>query len=92
MRDGETLDRIRTDLSEPARQALDYLLERDGVVPWEDFAQTYGNDQEEPAYNPYADPETPTALLRLSGLLFVGTREGEQYAQVPAELRERLRR
>lgn len=91
LRDPHILRRNLTQLPSSALGALDWLLERDGTVRWEEFSEHFGNDREESPYWQYGEPKTAMGILRMAGLLFVGVRQGEKWAQIPAELRSPLR-
>jgi tetratricopeptide (TPR) repeat protein len=90
LRDGENVKRTVADLPERPREALEYLLEQGGIVSWEEFGKRYGNDREESPYWQRDEPRTTMGILRVCGLLFVGTAAGEQRVFVPFELRPLL--
>jgi len=90
LRETETLSYLYSELSDQAREALNFVINAGGDMLWENFTERHGNDYHEPSYGLYANPQSPMGILRMSGLLFVGTRKGETYVQIPAELQAPL--
>ena len=84
-------DYLHHSLTEEHRAALAWLLEADGIRPWKEFTAKFGDDFDESPYWQWAEPETTPGILRMSGLVFAGTLDGEQVALIPAELRPLLR-
>ncbi|RME07764.1 MAG: hypothetical protein D6803_03070, partial [Anaerolineae bacterium] len=82
---------VRSVLDEEARAALRWVLEADGVRPWEEFTARFGDDFDESPYWKWHEPETVPGVLRMSGLLAVGTLDDAPVAVVPRELRPLLR-
>jgi hypothetical protein len=84
-------DCIEEALSEEGRSALVWLLEGDGVRPWAEFTTRFGDDFDESPYWEWHDPETVPGVLRLFGLVSVGTLDGREVAFIPNDLRSPLR-
>jgi tetratricopeptide (TPR) repeat protein len=88
--DPDDLEWVIGRLSDEARQALAWLLDEGGYAPWEDFDEAYDNDLEESRYWNYHTPETVMGSLRLRGLLFEATVDGEVWVTIPVDLRPLL--
>jgi tetratricopeptide (TPR) repeat protein len=73
-------------LQENVREALNWIIEANGVRPWNELIGKYGDDFEESVHWDYHDPESITGQLRMSGLLYSGTLDGQKTAFIPAEL------
>jgi tetratricopeptide (TPR) repeat protein len=78
---------LKEDLADQEREALLWMLEACGVRPWSEFARKYGEDLYESTYWIYHEPESIPGRLRISGLFFTGTLEGQQVAFIPADVR-----
>lgn len=82
---------LNEDLDEKERETLKWLLEADGIRPWKEFMRKYGDDMDESPYWNHNEPESIPGRLKISGLLFVGTLDGQQVAFIPADVRPLLR-
>jgi hypothetical protein len=89
LRDTDALGQAMTQLLDRPREALEYVLAQGGSVAWEAFSDRFDNDVED-SHLSYGEPRTAMGSLRLKGLLFTGTREGQRIVLVPAELRSVL--
>lgn len=78
------------DLVKKEREALQWILETDGVRPWKGFIRIYGDDMDESTLWDYHIPESIPGRLRLTGLLYTGTLDGQQVAFIPADVRPLL--
>lgn len=74
------------------REALLWLLEADGIRPWDEFVKKFGNDREESIDWDYQKPVTIPGRLRRSGLLYTGSLDNDFVAFIPADLRPLLRK
>lgn len=72
------------------RQALAWMLKEGGISPWVKFTEQFGDDFDESPYWQWHEPESVPGVLRMVGLLAVGTLDGEQVALIPKELRDAL--
>lgn len=81
---------VDEDLTEEDRQALQWLLEADGVRPWKEFVHKFGDDQDESVYWDYHEPQSIPGRLRRSGLFYTGTVEDAPAAFIPADVRPLL--
>lgn len=73
-------------LTNEERAALRYVVEAGGVVPLADFAQRYGDDGQESPYWNWHRPESVLGRLKVRGLVFEGTYQGQVTLIVPSEL------
>jgi tetratricopeptide (TPR) repeat protein len=85
-------DYVDNSLEDEHRAALKWLLENDGIRPWEAFAAKFGDNADESPYWHWHKPESVPGILRMSGLLSVGTLDGQRVALIPADLRPTLRK
>jgi tetratricopeptide (TPR) repeat protein len=85
----QTLDE---DLKEKEREALQWMLETNGVRPWKEFVHKYGDDMDESTAWNYQKPESLPGRLRMSGLFYSGILDGQQVAFIPADARAVLLR
>jgi tetratricopeptide (TPR) repeat protein len=81
---------VDDDLGSDERAALEWMLEGEGVRPWEEFIDKFGDDFDESPYWQWHEPETVPGCLRMFGVLAVGTLDGQQVALIPADLRPLL--
>ena len=81
---------IELDLSAEERDALAWVSAEGGIRSWNDFIVRFEDDFDESPYWQYHEPETIPGRLRMTGLLAVGTLDGEQVALIPRELRAPL--
>jgi tetratricopeptide (TPR) repeat protein len=81
---------LEEDLAENEREALRWILEASGVREWNEFVRKYGDDMYESTYWVYHQPESIPGRLKLSGLLYSGTLEGQQVAFIPPDVRPLL--
>lgn len=88
--DPEVVKRAWRSLTSEEREALRFVLDRGGTVPYDEVSQEYGDDLEESYYWYYSEPETTIGRLRLHGLLFEGGHEDEVVLAIPTEVREVL--
>lgn len=72
------------------KQALTEVMQRDGVMAWEDFDANFGNDLEESQYWRFNPPETVMGRLRLHGLIAEATVHDDLLIVIPFELRSML--
>lgn len=84
---GETLEE---DLTKREREALQWMLEADGVRPWKEIVGKYGDDEGESTAWNYHQPESVPGRLRLSGLFYSGTLGGQTVGFIPADVRPLL--
>lgn len=82
---------IQQGLDEREQQALAWVLEGGGVRPWAEFTEIYGDDFDESPYWNYHTPESTPGILRMAGLLAVGTLDNRQVVLIPGELRSLLK-
>jgi len=88
--DPEVVRRALKGLSNEEREALYLVLDRGGMVAYEEVSRRYGDDLEESYYWRYHEPETTIGRLRLHGLLFEGRYEDTVVLVIPTEVRELL--
>lgn len=92
MCDPERLSRyVDQELGQNEKEALAWVLEGEGIRSWKEFIERYGDDFDESPYWQYHDPETIPGLLRMKGLLAVGTLDECRVALIPADLRPLLK-
>jgi hypothetical protein len=92
LRDVQFLRRVVEEyLKEDERMALRWLLEMEGIRPWKEFTRKYGDGKNELTAWNFHQPESVPGRLRVAGLFFTGTLDGEQVALIPADLRAILR-
>ena len=82
---------LEENLMETEREALRWILEADGVHPWKEFVQKYGDDMDESVHWRYHEPESVPGRLRMSGLLYSGQLDGRSVAFIPEDVRPLLR-
>lgn len=87
LQDFDNLKWMVDHLKEEDRKALKTILDQDGVMPWQEFSNTYGNDLDESPYWQYHLPETTMGRLRIRGLLGEVTVNGDLLLAIPGELR-----
>ena len=80
------------DLGEKERDVLLWILEMNGVRPWKEFTEKYGDSHEEPAAWRDHEPESLNGRLRMSGLFYTGMLEGNQVVFIPTDLRPLLQK
>lgn len=77
-----------------ARRVLKTVLNRDGWVPYAALVQTFGDDSGDGWFWAQNPPASPIGVVRLHGLLFVGTITRNAHtlaiALIPREVREAL--
>jgi tetratricopeptide (TPR) repeat protein len=78
------------DLEQAEQEALRWLMAAGGVCPWAEFIEKFGDDMYESADWIYREPQSIPGHLRMSGLVFSGTLEGQQVAFIPPDLRRVL--
>jgi hypothetical protein len=83
---------LNEDLEEKEREALKWMLETDGVRPWDEFVRKFGDDLKESPYWYYNEPESIPGRLKVSGLLFTGMLDSKQVAFIPTDMRPLLRK
>lgn len=83
---------LEADLGEKEREALQWMLEANGVRPWEEFVRIYGDNAGESTAWHYHQPDSIPGRLRVSGLLYSGILEGQTVAFIPADVRPLLRK
>ena len=88
--DAEVVRRAWRGLSSEEQEVLHFVLDRGGMVAYEEVSRRYGDDLEESYYWRYHEPETTIGRLRLHGLLFEGGYEGQVVLVIPTEVRELL--
>jgi hypothetical protein len=66
------------------------VLGTGGIRPWKEFVRKYGEDMDESVDWDYFEPESIPGRLRMSGLLYSGTLEGQLVAFIPADVRQHL--
>ena len=74
------------------REALQWVLEADGVRPWKEFVGKYGDDEDETKSWNFDEPESIPGRLRLSGLLFSGKLNDQVVAFIPVDARPLLQK
>ena len=85
--DPEIVKRAWRTLGSEEQEALRFVLNRGGMVPYDEVSQQYGDDLEDHFYWYYHEPETTIGRLRLHGLLFEGGHEDEVVLAIPTEVR-----
>ena len=96
MSENDALANAWARLPEPSRRMLYYLLvEKEGWVQKHSLSKRFGKDEDRSWFwNEGRRPITALGILRLNGLVFVGTRKSkgrkETIVSVPVELREIL--
>jgi tetratricopeptide (TPR) repeat protein len=85
--DEEIFDEISKVFTEKERDALKWILDAGGWQLWEDFTAKFGDDLDESPWWKYHDPESIPGRLKLAGLLYAGTLEGQQVAFLPVDVR-----
>ncbi|NMB86746.1 MAG: hypothetical protein GYA17_00205, partial [Chloroflexi bacterium] len=85
--DPDSLQPVLEGLTADERRALQWVLEAEGVQPWEDFIFNYGDDMDESTFWNYHEPESIPGRLKMSGLLYSGTLNGQTVAFIPADVR-----
>lgn len=88
--DSEVVKRAWGTLGSEEQEALRFVLNRGGMVPYDEVSRQYGDDLEDHFYWYYHEPETTIGRLRLHGLLFEGEHEDEVVLVIPTEVRELL--
>ena len=83
--------KLDEDLVKKEREALQWIMEADGVRPWKEFVRKFGDDADESTAWNYHEPKSIPGRLRMSGLFYSGTLKGQQVAFIPADLRSHLR-
>jgi tetratricopeptide (TPR) repeat protein len=78
-------------LKEEERQALNWVLESNGVISWDQFLNYCGDDAVELPSWRYFDLETISGRLQMYGLLAVGSLDGKTVAIIPADMRPLLK-
>jgi tetratricopeptide (TPR) repeat protein len=77
--------------SDEEREALAFVLDKGGSVPWDEFSEQFGHDLDEYPHWEYEEPETTMGLLRAKGLLAEATVDNALIITIPRELRPILR-
>jgi tetratricopeptide (TPR) repeat protein len=85
--DPEIVKKAWRALDNEEQEALRFILNRGGMVPYDEVSQQYGDDLEDHFYWYYHEPETTIGRLRLHGLLFEGEHEDEVVLVIPMEVR-----
>jgi tetratricopeptide (TPR) repeat protein len=84
----KTLDKK---LRKKEHEALEWLLETDGIRPWQEFVHKFGDDNEESVYWDYHEPESVPGRLRRFGFFFSGVLDDQLVAFIPADIRPLLK-
>lgn len=92
LRRPEVLARQVADLDAEERRALRRVLEADGALDWDAFAQEFDHDWEEAENWMRERPKSVMGRLRARGLLVESEAEGRAWICIPVELREPLKR
>ncbi|NKQ34298.1 MAG: tetratricopeptide repeat protein [Chloroflexi bacterium] len=74
-------------LTDEEREALGFVLVGDGRIPWQQFADKYGDDIDDSFRWKWSEPESTMGRLRLHGLLAEATVDGTPLMVIPVELR-----
>jgi tetratricopeptide (TPR) repeat protein len=90
MLDLESVSGVLARLGAEDRAALNLVLDRGGVIAWEEFSAAYDNDLDASPYWQYHQPETIMGKLRARCLLVETTVAGKCCLAVPVELRPLL--
>ncbi len=90
--DESRLAQLWEELSEEERDALHWIMQRDGVAAWTAFVDRWGSDLDESPYWQWHKPRMVLGRLKMLGLVTVGTLEGARVVFVPPELRSLLKR
>jgi tetratricopeptide (TPR) repeat protein len=85
--DPEVVGEAWRGLAGEEREALRFVFDQGGMVPYDEVSQKYGDDLEESYYWYYSEPETTIGRLRLHGLLFEGGHRDEVVLVIPTEVR-----
>lgn len=88
--DARSLANVIDALKPVEKKALGLVMQREGVMGWEDFDAEFGNDLEESQYWRFNPPESVMGRLRLHGLIAEATVAGELLIVIPLELRGML--
>lgn len=72
------------------RRALRAVLDAGGWMDWEQFREEHGDDLDESPYWQWHEPDTVPGVLRMYGLLAIGTHEERVIVVIPEELRSPL--
>lgn len=91
MRDKDAVKGVLSNLPSEAVQALQWVLENNGVRSWREFTGRYGDDLQESSHWNYHEPESIMGRLRFTGLLAKGTLDNEQVLFIPVNVRENLK-
>jgi hypothetical protein len=86
----EIVKRVWGALDNEEQEALRFVLNRGGMVPYDEVSRQYGDDLDDHFYWYYHEPETTIGRLRLHGLLFEGGHEDEVVLVIPTEVRRPL--
>jgi tetratricopeptide (TPR) repeat protein len=89
--DPKVVDRAWRSLSSEEQEALKFVLDQGGMVPYEEVSRKYGDDLDDYFYWYYRQPETTIGRLRLRGLLFEGGHEGKVVLLIPTEVQKVLK-
>ncbi|MBM4464036.1 MAG: tetratricopeptide repeat protein [Chloroflexi bacterium] len=88
--DAEVVGRAWRGLTSEEQEALRFVLDRGGMVPYDEVSREYGDDLGDHFYWYYHEPETTIGRLRLHGLLFEGGHENEVVLVIPMEVQRIL--
>lgn len=91
MQDNDAVRIVLDNLPSEARNAMQWVLENNGVRSWQEFTEKYADDLEESPHWNYHEPESVMGRLRFTGLLAKGTLENKQVLFIPADVRETLK-
>ncbi|MEM3490350.1 MAG: tetratricopeptide repeat protein [Nitrososphaerota archaeon] len=87
LRDSKFLEDLLEELKPIEKDALTDLMFKGGAMPWEEFAEKYGNDIEESIYWNWHPPETLMGRLKATGLIAEGSLNGKEWIIIPKELK-----
>lgn len=88
--DEENLGNQLQDLRGKDRRALRAVLKAGGWMHWKHFRVEHGDDLNESPYWQWHEPNTVPGVLRMHGLLAIGTHEEQVIVVIPEELRSPL--
>jgi len=87
LRDSKFLGDLVEKLKHMEKAALTDLLLKGGAMPWNEFAEKYGNDIEESIYWNWHPPKTLMGRLKAMGLIAEGSFDGKEWIIMPKELK-----
>jgi tetratricopeptide (TPR) repeat protein len=86
--------RLNENMVDKEREALRWLLEADGVRPWDEFISAYGDEDKKEQWTARVghEPKTIPGRLRMTGLFYSGLLNSRGVAFIPVDVRPLLRK